>query len=283
MSETKMIRGIADTARWVAMYRAVESERKDAHFRDPFARRLAGVRGEEIYRSLPKPMRNAAWSVVARTVQFDRIVMDAVAEGSTMVINLAAGLDTRPYRLPLPPTLTWVEVDEAPLFEEKRAILADAMPVCHLERVALDLTREAERHELFVQLNARAHQALVLTEGLIMYLPQPAVESLARELAQHNNFLHWATDIISPRLLRMIDDSWGNVLREGNSPMQFAVETPDWFETVGWRVLECRSAMIEAKGLHRLPWLLRLMAGLVGERYNPKQPWSGSCLLERAR
>jgi O-methyltransferase involved in polyketide biosynthesis len=31
------IRNISDTARWMAVYRARETERPDAHFRDPFA------------------------------------------------------------------------------------------------------------------------------------------------------------------------------------------------------------------------------------------------------
>ena len=39
-------RNISDTARWVAVYRAIESERPDAWFRDPLAKRLAGERGE---------------------------------------------------------------------------------------------------------------------------------------------------------------------------------------------------------------------------------------------
>ena len=42
------IESVSDTARWVAVYRAMETERPDALFRDPWARRLAGVKGENI-------------------------------------------------------------------------------------------------------------------------------------------------------------------------------------------------------------------------------------------
>src|SRR5437773_1190282 len=45
---TTAIRSVSDTALWVAMYRAYESERADALFSDPYARRLAGPRGEAI-------------------------------------------------------------------------------------------------------------------------------------------------------------------------------------------------------------------------------------------
>jgi len=90
------LRGISDTALWVATYRARETDRPDALFRDPYARRLAGERGEEIER-LPSGGRDMqSWSFVTRTVVFDRFVADEVRKGTDLVVNLAAGLDTRP-------------------------------------------------------------------------------------------------------------------------------------------------------------------------------------------
>jgi len=47
-----LIRDVSDTARWMAVYRARETERPDAVFRDPFARALAGERGERIAQAL---------------------------------------------------------------------------------------------------------------------------------------------------------------------------------------------------------------------------------------
>src|SRR6185503_4200839 len=100
---------ISDTARWVAVYRAMESERRDAHFRDPWARRLAGDRGFEIVRKLPRG-KATAWAMIVRTILFDEVTLRLVREqGVRTVVNLAAGLDTRPYRLPLPEDLAWVE------------------------------------------------------------------------------------------------------------------------------------------------------------------------------
>lgn len=52
-SSAPLIRNVSDTARWVAFYRAQETERPDAVFRDPFARRLAGQRGEQIAKAMP--------------------------------------------------------------------------------------------------------------------------------------------------------------------------------------------------------------------------------------
>ncbi|PYL79494.1 MAG: SAM-dependent methyltransferase, partial [Verrucomicrobia bacterium] len=57
---------MSDTARWVAVYRARESERPDAVFRDPFAQRLASERGQQIAALMPFAEKNS-WPFVART------------------------------------------------------------------------------------------------------------------------------------------------------------------------------------------------------------------------
>src|SRR5439155_20497216 len=105
-----LIHNISDTARWAAVYRARETDRSDALFRDPFARRLAGARGEQIADTLPSS-NQTTWAWVTRTYLFDRLISEQIAQGVDMVINLAAGLDARPYRMALPPTLQWIEVD----------------------------------------------------------------------------------------------------------------------------------------------------------------------------
>lgn len=278
------IRDVADTARWVALYRAVESERPDAHFHDPYARQLAGDHGVRIHASLPRAMRNAAWSVVARTVLIDRMVQEQVAAGVTLVVNLAAGLDARPYRLPLPSTLTWIEVDQPGILEEKAALLAEATPTCRVERIPLDLSLEAPRREFLAQLGQRGQRTLVITEGLLMYLAVAHVTGLARDLARAPTIEAWITDVISPGLLRMIEREWGQTLLAGDASMHFApAEGSAFFEPLGWHTAECHSTFAAARELKRLPWLLRLIALLPGsERYHPDRPWSGICLLERS-
>ena len=135
MDETgPLIRNVSDTALWVAVYRAREAERADALFRDPFARRLAGARGEQIAASIPFSDK-ATWAWVARTVLFDRFIEEQVRAGVDLVVNLAAGLDARPYRMTLPPALKWVEVDLPGILAHKEEILKGETPVCALERV----------------------------------------------------------------------------------------------------------------------------------------------------
>ena len=156
-SEGPLIRNISDTALWVAVYRARETERQDALFRDPFARKLAGDRGEQIARDLLAGQRYE-WPYTARTVRFDQIITEQIKQGTDMVINLAAGLDTRPYRMDLPSSLKWIEVDLPGMIDYKEEILGKEKPRCALERVRLDLVDVAGRRALFQKLGSSARK-----------------------------------------------------------------------------------------------------------------------------
>ena len=120
---TSSIRNVSDTARWVAYFRARETERPDALFRDPYAARLAGERGFQIANTLPEGNSNE-WAWVARTYLFDKFLAAEIEKGADLVVNLAAGLDSRPYRMDLPATLQWVEVDFPEIVSYKEEILA---------------------------------------------------------------------------------------------------------------------------------------------------------------
>ena len=129
-----LIHNISDTARWAAVYRARETERPDTLFRDPFARRLAGERGEEIANAIAFSNQNT-WSWIARTYLFDHFITQEIAGGCDLVINLAAGLDARPYRMNLPASLQWIEIDLPGILDYKEEILSEDKPVCALERI----------------------------------------------------------------------------------------------------------------------------------------------------
>jgi methyltransferase (TIGR00027 family) len=119
-----LITHVSDTARWTALHRATESARPDALFRDPLAERLAGEQGRAIVARAPRPTRNGWW-LVARTKIIDHTVAEAIGDDCDRVLNLAAGLDTRPYRLDLPADFDWVEADLPELLAEKAQLLSD--------------------------------------------------------------------------------------------------------------------------------------------------------------
>src|SRR5258708_4864883 len=182
MSEHNLlVRGVADTALWVAYFRARETQRSDALFRDPFAERLAGERGFHIANTLPDG-NNHEWAWVARTYLFDQFILRVIQEGVDLVINLAAGLDARPYRMDLPPSLQWVEVDFPEIISYKKDILASEKPACRLEQIPLDLSDVPARRALFADLNRRATKIAVASEGLLIYFTTEDVGALAKDL-----------------------------------------------------------------------------------------------------
>jgi methyltransferase (TIGR00027 family) len=282
MSEPECrIRNISDTARWVAVYRARETERTDAVFRDPFARRLAGERGEQIAASMSFAEKNS-WPFVARTWLIDHVISNQVKQGTDMVINLAAGLDARPYRMNLPGSLQWIEVDLPEILAYKGDALRNETPVCELERVRLDLSDVRARRELFSELGSRANQALVISEGLLVYLDEKEVTSLGQDLAVALSFQRWVIDLASPALLRMLAKKIGAPLDQAGAPLTFAPqEGPDFFAKSGWKPVEIHSVMHAAAKLNRLPFFLRLIAKISSPAFQPRRPWSAVCLLAR--
>lgn len=275
------IHNISDTARWVAVYRARESERPDAIFHDPFAERLTGDRGKQIAASIPFAEKNS-WPFVARTWLTDRLIAEQVQSGVEMVVNLAAGLDARPYRLNLPRSLQWVEVDLPEILAHKEKVLGNENPVCALERVRLDLSNVHGRRELFSQLGRRAKRVLVVTEGLLVYLAEEEVAALAKDLAAQAAFQHWIIDLVSPALLKMLAKKMGAPLDQAGIPLKFAPETgPEFFTRCGWKAEEIHSILHAAAKINRLPFFLRLIAAISSVRFQAKRPWSAVCLLSR--
>jgi methyltransferase (TIGR00027 family) len=282
MSESESrIRNISDTARWVAVYRARETERSDPVFRDPFARRLAGERGQQIAASIPFAEKNS-WPFVARTWLIDDVISSLVKTGTDMVVNLAAGLDARPYRMAVPSSLQWIEVDLPQIQTYKEDVLRNERPVCQVERVRLDLSDVRARRELFSELGHRANRILVVSEGLLVYLDEKEVTSLGQDLAAVANFQHWVLDLASPALLKMMTKKMGAPLVQAGAPLKFAPqEGPDFFTRSGWKPVEIHSVLRTAAKLNRLSFFLRLVAKISSPKFHANRPWSAVCLLAR--
>lgn len=277
---------ISDTARWVAIYRAMESERPDALFRDPFARRLAGDKGEQIVNSM-KQGRSAAWSMIVRTTVMDEIIMARVRDGADLVVNLAAGLDARPWRLPLPATLRWADIDLPEILQYKTDTLRGQAPACAYEAIETDLTDAAARSAVFARLGATARNALIVTEGLLIYLSEAQVTALAGDLLAQPAFRWWLIDIASPRLLVYMNRWWGKEATRARAPFQFAAaDSAAFFGALGWRETEFHSMVEEAHRLRRemrLMWLWRLLGRLSSARRQDEfRRMSGIVLLEHA-
>jgi methyltransferase (TIGR00027 family) len=257
-----LIRNISDTALWVAAYRAVESERPDALFRDPFARKLAGERGAAIARKLSPHM--GGWWMAVRTALIDEMIAAAVQrDGFDMVVNLAAGLDTRPFRLDVPADLRWVEVDLPDLLAYKESLIGSEQPRCRLERIRLDLANVEARRQLFDRLNAEGRRVLVLTEGLLVYLSPEQVGELARDLHGQPHFQRWVMDVVGAQMI-LWRGRWTQELKWANAEFKFAPEEGTaFFEPFGWQEAEYHDLIISAERFNRDPWSLKVMRFLV--------------------
>ncbi len=282
MSDPNPIRNVSDTALWVAIYRAMETERPDALFNDPYARRLGGERGEAIARTMP----NGSWPMVVRTAVMDEIVMRCVQDGIATVLNLAAGLDARPYRLPLPPSLRWMHVDLPDIVDYFCNGMAGETPRCDIEFIAADLRDAGARRDVFTR--AAMHgPVLVITEGLLIYLTAEQVADLAGALRDIARARYWLSDLASPMLLKFLERQWAPQLKAGNAPFQFGpAEGTAFFEPFGWREAEFRSTWTESFRLQRTmrgAWLWKFLSLLQSKkRQEASRRMSGIVLLESA-
>lgn len=260
------INDVTDTAVWVAAYRAEESLRKDALFHDTFAQLLVGDEGELIA-TRTQGSRYTAWSVVIRTYIIDQFIMNLLTTGVDTVLNLGAGLDTRPYRLELSSKLRWIEVDFPKIIQHKNEKLKNQHAKCKLERVSIDLSDSQLRDDFLNQVASESKNVLVITEGVIPYLSNDDARSLADALKKHSHFRHWITEYYSPEILKFLRTP-KRLTQMRNAPFLFYPE--DWFlffKQSGWNEVETKYFGVESQKLGRTPptpgWLKH--PGLVDE------------------
>lgn len=229
---------VSDTALMVAACRALETARPTGIIKDPFAERLAGPRGMAIAAAF-QGLELMCFGVAARTFFLDELITGVIAEqGIATVLSIGCGLDARPWRLDLPSDLRWIEVDFPPMLDYKSSVLAEHAPRCRLERMSADITDPMQRQAV---LSAAPGPALMVTEGLLMYLPAGAVEALATE-APRAGVHYWLIDATSRLFAACIHmnsyQSIENVRAEGHLHGE---EIVDVIHRAGWSTLVHRS------------------------------------------
>lgn len=260
------INDVSDTSYWVAYYRAVESDRTNAMFHDPFAKRLVGERGKLIADSMEQMGRYTEWAVISRTVIIDEFIEQLISEGVDAVLNLGAGLDTRPYRMSLPANLPWIEVDYARIIAHKNRVLENETPVCQLSRVVVDLADDIERKRFFSTVLKEAKKVLVITEGVIPYLSPEQVSKLSADLVAEPRFAYWITEYFSPLVYPQLKKGV-RTKKMRNAPFLFYPD--DWFgffRALGWKRKDIRFSADIARRFGRrqpMPWYARLLIPLM--------------------
>jgi methyltransferase (TIGR00027 family) len=268
------IQSISDTAHLTALYRAFETERPDALFHDPYARLLAGERGIQALHAMREDRFRTKIHAV-RPFLIDQYVQRLVKQEEVdVVLNLGAGLDTRPYRLLLPSTCKWIEADFPEVLAYKQNKLQGVKPMCTLESIGLDLWDAPSRQKLIEYVSSQAKQVLTITEGLLIYLSPEQVATLASEMHQQKPFCWWVTELASPQILRAIQKHEGKPMAQAGIKQQFAPEDgSNFFHHYGWETVEQRSMLDEGQRLSRgvFPnWLWKLLGYVI-----PHQYWEG--------
>lgn len=192
---------VGTTAVMVAAARAAETRSDAPLISDPFAQVLversgagmwAAIANEEmgekiraIDPEIEQIMQNNINYQAVRTRFFDDFFDQASRAGLRQVVILAAGLDSRAYRLPWPGGTTVYEIDQPLVLQYKRQTLDEygAAPTATRREVPADL-----RDDWPAALKAQGFDPAVptawLAEGLLMYLPTDAQDRLFELIAE---------------------------------------------------------------------------------------------------
>jgi len=232
---------VSYTAQWMAAARALESERDDALYTDPLARDLAAPKGFELIERYEGGGLLPFISI--RTKYLDESIEEALADGSIkQVVLIAAGMDTRAFRLDWAKDTTVYEVDHGPLIEEKRRRLdaLGARPRTDRREVSADLTGQW-LGDLEQAGFDPTRPTLWIAEALTFFLTEEQAAGLLRLLASASApGSRLSFDILGRALLRSpFSKSFLDKLAADGTPWIFGTDEPEEFLTAnGWKITD---------------------------------------------
>lgn len=244
---TGEISPVGATALWIAADRAIETESTQPLFSDPLARSLAGDLGFRVMAQLSpanagfreSPLLSDPYLSV-RTRFFDDALVGVTAEqGIRQVLLLAAGMDTRAFRLSWPDGTIIYEIDRDDVFSRKESILGErrAAAACERRVVSTDLSEDWTGALLAAGFDTGL-PAAILAEGFVMYLPPGVVAGLMTGIASVAADGSWlGFDAANPELLSSsLTSATLARLYEFGAPFLSAMADPELsLATHGWR------------------------------------------------
>jgi len=186
------VKGVAKTAFFVTALRALESERSDGLIKDEYAKHLIGDKMMKFISNpenatLLKEFSSVRNLVMSRTVISDSLIQEGIKQKNIrQIVNLGCGLDSRPYRLDLPPELKYYEIDVPDVLNYKDNVLSkmNVKPKCQLTRIAMDLTNKDEWvNELLKNTFDKNQPTIFIMEGLIVYLHKEEAQNLFKAIS----------------------------------------------------------------------------------------------------
>jgi methyltransferase (TIGR00027 family) len=256
---------VSDTALMVAACRALETDSPDGFVRDPFAGRLAVERGMSMFDALPHPQM-MRFGIGVRSRFMDELVLEALAsEKIATVLSLGCGLDTRPWRLEVPPELRWIEVDFVDMLDYKNTLMSAETPRCRREFIAADVNDASQRRNIYAAVGPAP--ALMITEGFLMYLPGATVHAVAAETWRESGIAHWMSDITTTAFMKAISMNMPQSVRDVQaSDCLNGEEILESIRSQGWETTARRSYITD------MGFAMERIQRMFGDRPKPDGP-----------
>jgi methyltransferase (TIGR00027 family) len=225
------------TSRWTAAARACESLREDRLFNDPWAAELAGEEGK-IWAANRSP--DSLAPIILRTRYFDDFLQRVTLENAIkQVVLMAAGLDTRAYRLTWPAGTNIFETDQAAVLKAKEQTLRDAGAQTECSRLAIEVDLTGSWKEALIKAGFEPDQPSVwLLEGFLFYIPIESITHLLDEVTSFSTLGSWlGFDIInSITLTSPYTRHWIEMQSNSGAPWIGTIDDPIGFLTTrGWK------------------------------------------------
>ena len=229
---------VAKTSLLTAAMRAVETRRSESEgrlFSDPYAEVLAGAEGFTILENAIAASGDQP-AIAIRTAFMDSKIESALKEGVRQFVFLAAGMDSRAYRMTFPHGTKIFELDRKEVFNYKQEKLKNIKPKC--ERITLAVDLKLEWNKQLIDAGFKTHEpTLWLVEGLLMYLEETQVINLINrinQLASKNDIMLF--DILTRTLIEApYMQNQLKFLESIGAPWYFGVNEPEEFmKKFGW-------------------------------------------------
>jgi methyltransferase (TIGR00027 family) len=271
------------TAEYMALFRALQTARRPSRerlFEDPFARRFLkpSLRAVVQFSRLPLASSPVAWFIdwrwpgarasgVARTRLIDDALADALGQGTSQVVILGAGFDSRGYRIPGIERVRVFEVDLPATLAAKKSALKriPGLSLTHVRFVEVDFNRQSLEEAMEGSGFDRRVPAFFIWEGVTNYLTGEAVDSTLRFLAAAGTrgskiaFTYIHRDVVedpssfdgarkSASVVGRAGEQWTFGIDPGELRAYLAERGLDLIEDIG--SLEYRARYMKRSGLH---------------------------------
>ena len=247
---------LAATACWTAAVRARESRREDRLFHDPWAEALAGEQGAAWIAQHPE---DSTITMVLRTRYFDDFLEQISSlDKIRQVVLLAAGFDTRAFRLKWPGGVCVFEMDQPSVMDYKETVLQSlgATAACERRIIRKDLTGSWK--EALVETGFDpGRPSCFLLEGFLFYVSnETATEIIDSVTLLSAPGSRLGFDVINSAMLTSpYTKAWVEMQAQSGAPWIGTMDDPESFlSSRGWIAALTQAGQPEANhGRWKLP------------------------------